>query len=146
MSYLEMALKVSRERQPAQPGPENGSAGVPGVRPATCAPSCYEVESGREAQIIEKPRIPAVSKVSEVPPMPAGVHLISWSPKAAPIAIDVCSVVTDVEKFIEAELRDLNSRLNFPWTTRGGWSVPQILDRLKQAGVEVEIDLRGEQP
>jgi len=33
MSYLEMALKVSRVRQLAEmPEPENGSASVPGVR------------------------------------------------------------------------------------------------------------------
>jgi hypothetical protein len=140
-----MALKVSREKQSAEkPEPENGSASIPGVRPATCAPSCYEVEPGREAQIIEKTPTPSVSEVPNPPSMPKGVRLVRWEPKAAPLGIDVCSVVVDVPKFIEAELRDLNSRLNFPWTIRGGWSVPQILDRLKQAGVEVEIDLKAE--
>ncbi|HKI11133.1 MAG TPA: hypothetical protein VKA02_03390 [Candidatus Acidoferrum sp.] len=76
--------------------------------------------------------------------MPAGVRLVRWEPKPAPVAIDVCSVVVDVPKFIEMELHDLNSRINFPWTIRGGWTIPQILDRLAQAGVEVEIDLKGE--
>lgn len=101
---------------------------------------------GREPRIIEKTPIPPVSKVSEVPPMPEGVHLVRWEPKAAPVGIDVCSVVVDVPKFIETELRDLNSRLNFPWTIRGGFTIPQILDRLKQAGVEVEVHLQGEKP
>lgn len=78
--------------------------------------------------------------------MPEGVHLVRWEPKAAPVGIDVCSVVVDVPKFIETELRDLNSRLNFPWTIRGGFTIPQILDRLKQAGVEVEVHLQGEKP
>lgn len=78
------------------------------------------------------------------PTMPKGVRLVHWNHKSAPIGIDVCSVVVDIPKFIEAELRDLNSRLNFPWTIRGGFTVPQILDRLKQAGVEVEIDLKAE--
>jgi hypothetical protein len=145
MSYLEMALKVSRVRQLAEmPEPENGSASVPGVRPATCAPSCYEVEPGREAQIIEKTPTPSVSEVPKPPSMPKGVRLVRWEPKPAPVAIDVCSVVVDVSKFME--LRDLNSRINFPWTIKGGWTIPQILDRLAQAGVEVEIDLKGEKP
>jgi hypothetical protein len=76
------------------------------------------------------------------PAMPAGVRLIRWEPKTAPVAIDVCSVVVDVQQFIEAELRELDSRLNFPWTIRGGWTIPQILDRLRQAGVEVGIEIR----
>jgi len=81
MSYLEMALKVSRVRQLAEmPEPENGSASVPGVRPATCAPSCYEVEPGREAQIIEKTPTPSVSEVPKPPSMPKGVRLVRWEP------------------------------------------------------------------
>jgi len=78
--------------------------------------------------------------------MPPGVKLLRYEPKAPPVALGVCSVVTDISKFIETELRDLDSRLNSPWTIRGGWSVPQILDRLRQVGVEVEIDLKGEKP
>jgi hypothetical protein len=47
VSYLEMALKVSRVRQSAErPEPENRAVSVPGVREATCAASCYEVEPG----------------------------------------------------------------------------------------------------
>jgi hypothetical protein len=77
------------------------------------------------------------------PAMPKGVRLIRWEPKAAPVAIDVCSVVENVPKFIESELRALDSRLNNPWTIHGGFTVPQMLDRLAQAGLEVELEPKG---
>jgi hypothetical protein len=69
--------------------------------------------------------------------------LIRWQFKAAPVAIDVCSVVVDVRKFMESELRALDSRLNNPWTIHGGFTVPQMLDRLAQAGLEVELEPKG---
>ena len=104
--------------------------------------------------IIEAPRPDATEIISEPadacsppsPTIPRGVKLIRWEPKTAPVMIDVTSIVTDVNKFIEVELRDLDSRLNNPWTIRGGWSVPQIIDRLRQAGLEVEIDVKAGRP
>ena len=81
--------------------------------------------------------------VLKAPAMPKGVRLIRWEPKTAPVAIDVCSVVVDVPRFIEGELHALESRLNNPWTIRGGFTVSQILDRLNQAGLEVELDPKG---
>lgn len=83
---------------------------------------------------------------SAAPPMPKGVRLIRWEPKAAPVAIDVCSVVVDIPKFIESELRAINSRLNNPWSIQGGFTVPQMLDRLAQVGLEVELDPKGGHP
>ena len=76
------------------------------------------------------------------PPMPAGVRLVNWEPKVAPVAIDVCSVVTDVQKFIAAELQSLDHRLNNPWCVRGGWTVPQMVDRLAQVGLVIEVDVK----
>jgi hypothetical protein len=83
---------------------------------------------------------------SVVPPMPEGVRLVRWEPKSGPVAIDVCSVVVDVAKFIHSELRALDSRLNNPWTIHGGFTVPQMLDRLAQAGLEVELEPKGKAP
>ncbi len=74
--------------------------------------------------------------------MPKGVRLIRWEPKAAPVAIDVCSLVMDVPMFMESELRELDSRLNNPWTIHGGFTVPQMLDWLAQAVLEVEFVAR----
>ena len=77
------------------------------------------------------------------PGLPRGVRLIRYETKRPPVAIDVCSVVENVSKFIESELRALDSRLNNPWTIRGGFTVPQMLDRLAQAGLEVELEPKG---
>jgi hypothetical protein len=99
--------------------------------------------SAQEPRVIEKTHISSASKVPEVPTMPKGVRLIHWERKRAPVAIDVCSVVVDVPKFIESELRALDSRLNNPWTIHGGFTVPQMLDRLAQAGLEVELEPKG---
>ena len=78
-----------------------------------------------------------------IPLMPEGVRLIRWEPMAAPVRLDVCSVVFDVPKFIESELRALDSRLNNPLTIHGGFTVAQMLDRLAQAGLKVELDPKG---
>jgi hypothetical protein len=77
------------------------------------------------------------------PDMPKGVRLVRWEPIEAPVRLDVCSVVFDVPKFISSELRALDYRLNNPWTIHGGFTVPQMLDRLAQAGMEVELDPKG---
>ena len=101
---------------------------------------CTDGNDTQEPRVIEKTAIPSVSKVSEIPPMPAGVRLVRWEPKPAPVAIDVCSIVVDVAKFVQTELSALDSRLNNPWTIRGGFTVPQILDRLAQVGVLVVLE------
>jgi hypothetical protein len=106
-------------------------------------PIIYHPETrndAQEARVIEKTQIPPVSKVPEVPLMPNGVRLIRWEPRQAPVAIDVCSVVVDVPKFIKSELGALDSRLNNPWTIHGGFTVPQMLDRLAQVGVLVRLE------
>jgi hypothetical protein len=87
-------------------------------------------------------RVPELAP-STSPAMPKGVRLIRWELKQTPVAIDVCSVVVDIPKFIERELRALDSRLNNPWTIHGGFTVPQMLDRLAQAGLEVELEPKG---
>lgn len=76
----------------------------------------------------------------QCPSLPRGVRLVRYEPKAPPISIDVCSVVIDIEKFIRGELTELCARLHNPVQIRGGWGVFTILDRLRQVGLEVEID------
>ena len=76
--------------------------------------------------------------------LPPGVRVVRCEPKQAPIAIDMASVVVDVEKFIRAELYELNARLCSPVQIRGGWGVYAILDRLRQVGVELELESRND--
>jgi hypothetical protein len=76
---------------------------------------------------------------SAIPPMPDGVRVIRYEPQQGPILIESYAVVTEVRKFIEAELQELAARLHAPQQIRGGWGIFTILDRLAQCGVELEI-------
>jgi hypothetical protein len=139
--WLEWTPKVIEKAPDAEPSKPT----KPGFDGFVGSPSrAFSIIEGNvaEAKATEKVRNAASIQPPGCPAIPAGVRLIRWEPKTAPVAIDVCSVVVDVQQFIEAELRDLDSRLNFPWTIRGGWTIPQILDRLRQAGVEVGIEIR----
>jgi hypothetical protein len=116
---------------------------TPGIGENPIIHTLEDENGAQESPVIEKTHIPAVSKVPEIPTIPKGIRLISWEPKPAPLAIDVCSTVTDVPKFIERELRALDSRLNDPCTIHGGFTVSQILDRLAQAGLDVVLEPKG---
>jgi len=50
------------------------------------------------------------------------------------------SIVTNVELFIQSSLADLEDKLNHPNAIRWGWTVPQMLDRLRQVGLVIEIE------
>lgn len=98
-------------------------------------------------EIIENTRmtpVPKVPKLAEIPQMPNGVRLVHWDPQPAPAAIDICSVVLNIPKFIKTELQALDSRLNNPQTIHGGFTVPQILDRLAQVGLIVTVEVKRE--
>ena len=72
--------------------------------------------------------------------LPAGLRLISYAPKKPPVAVEQCSVVTNVKLFIQSSLADLEYRLLHPDSVRLGWTVPQILDRLRQVGLVIEVE------
>ncbi len=74
------------------------------------------------------------------PPLPRGVRLVRYSPKSPPVAVDVCSIVTNVERFIMSHLWELDARLHNPVQIRAGGSVFEILAKLREVGVELEID------
>ena len=83
----------------------------------------------------------------DLPKLPKGVRLVHYEPKQPPVMIESHAVVTDVQKFIETGLRELDARLHAPVQIRGGFGVFTILDWLAQCGVELEIiqlDRRGE--
>jgi hypothetical protein len=75
----------------------------------------------------------------EVPPMPAGLKLVSWNPKDPPILIESCSVVVEVPLFIRSTLTQLSVAMSNRnrWI---GWTVEQLMNRLNQAGVVVELN------
>lgn len=70
--------------------------------------------------------------------MPLGVRLVSWNLKEPPVAIDVCSVVVNPSLFVRTTLAQLGIALAEP-TRWVGWTMPQLIDRLAQVGVVVEV-------
>jgi len=76
-----------------------------------------------------------------VPLMPPGVRLVAWNLKEPPIAIEYHAVVIDPAKFARATLGELRERLTNP-KRKYGWTVPQLIDRLAQVGVNVAVELR----
>ena len=81
-------------------------------------------------------------KRDEIPAMPAGVQLVSWNLKEPPVAIEVCSVVTDTALFARTTLQQLQIALATPkrWV---GWTVSQLIDRLAHVGVIVVLETRS---
>lgn len=76
-----------------------------------------------------------------VPAMPQGVRLTRWDPKPPPIILTRWSVVLDTHGFIAATLLDLYAALAGKTWLAGNWSVRELIDRLEQVGVTVEVDM-----
>jgi hypothetical protein len=74
------------------------------------------------------------------PPMPPGVRLLKWQPKDPPIAIVHMGIVSNVDKFVAATLLQLRARLEGKDSLAGNWSLRELVDRLEQVGVAVEIE------
>ena len=81
----------------------------------------------------------AVHAPASPPPLPKGLRLVLYAPKKPPVAIEQCSVVTNVDLFIRTTLNDLEIKLNDTAGVKGGWTVRQMLDRLRQVGIVLEI-------
>jgi hypothetical protein len=73
--------------------------------------------------------------------LPGGVRLIRYSPKKPPVAVAPISIVTDMDKFIRAYVRDLGQRLQYPGTHACA-SLPEILAKLAEVGLELALDGR----
>jgi len=72
--------------------------------------------------------------------MPPGVRLLRWEPKNPPIAIIRMGIVGNVHKFVAATLLQLRARLVGKDSLAGNWSLRELVDRLEQVGVVVEIE------
>lgn len=76
----------------------------------------------------------------EVPAMPPGITLISWDLKRPPVAIETCSVVINPASFAKSTLLQLRAALAGKHWAAGHWTTAELIERLRQVGVEVEID------
>jgi hypothetical protein len=92
----------------------------------------------RRVEVAELLRVRAT-----IPEMPPGVRLIRWNLKQPPIAIEACAVVTDPSLFALRTLEQLRAVMVEParWV---GWTLPQLIDRLRQVGVDVSVNETGE--
>ncbi len=103
-----------------------------GISPATAAAPVLEELRQRKAELmVELARRPA---------MPAGVRLVSWSPKDAPVRLSECSTVTDVDLFISSTLRQLEAALEGRSWQAGNWGLYGLLERLALCGCIVALD------
>ena len=71
--------------------------------------------------------------------LPRGVKLVRWAPKAAPIVLTRWSVVMDTHQFIKARLAQVEAALCNKDCLAGSWSVQELVDRLEQVGVHIEV-------
>jgi len=72
--------------------------------------------------------------------MPPGVRLLKWDPKTPPVAIARMGIVSNIDKFIDATLRELGARLQGKNFLAGNWSLRELVDRLEQVGVRVQVE------
>jgi hypothetical protein len=80
---------------------------------------------------------------AQIPAMPPGVRLAHWEPKPAPVVLTQYSVVTDVDRFIRMTLLELKAALAGKRWQAGHRSVRDLIDRLEECGVRVEIESEG---
>ena len=85
-----------------------------------------------------KPEI--IRVLAAIPPMPEGVRLIRWEPKPAPVILTHYAVVTEVPRFVNATLMELKAALAGQRWLAGHHSVRELVDRLEQCGVLVQVD------
>lgn len=74
-----------------------------------------------------------------IPAMPPGVRLMRWEPKPAPVILTHCAVVTDVSRFISMTLLELRAALAGKRWQAGHRSVRELVDRLEQCGVILQV-------
>lgn len=103
-----------------------------GIVPKEAAAPVMEKLKEHKAEVI--------AELAQRPSIPAGVRLVRYAPKAAPVRLSNCSVVTNVEKFVETTLKQLDARLNGkPWHA-GNWPLSGLIERLAAVGVDVVLD------
>lgn len=103
-----------------------------GIVPATAAEPVMEELRQHKAELL--------AELARRPAMPAGVRLVEWRPKAAPVQLSQCSTVTDTEKFIRTTLMQLAARLSGKDWLDGGWGLSCLLARLEACGCVVALD------
>ena len=84
----------------------------------------------------------ALAEVTQAgpPPMPPGVTLLQWAPSSPPVAIERWAVVTDVPRFVQTTLSQLQAAISGVNWLAGNRSVRELVERLEQVGVMVSVE------
>jgi hypothetical protein len=120
---------------------------LPANEPLQAATKATEATEGSPATSLTAPvmedlreqRGEIIELLAHRPVMPAGVRLVSWFPKAAPVKLSRCETVTDTEKFIRTTLMQLAARLSGKKWLDGGWGLSGLLARLEACGCRVAL-------
>jgi uncharacterized protein DUF3854 len=99
---------------------------------------CSDPRPGEELHFRKKKIEDSPNGGSRVPKSLPGVRILGWNPKQAPIALDHCAIVTNSDAFIRTTLDQLRIAVAEPkrWV---GWTVDQLIARLRIVGVEVAV-------
>jgi hypothetical protein len=74
-----------------------------------------------------------------IPAMPPGARLVRWEPKPAPVILTHYAVVTDVSRFISMTILELRAAIAGKRWQAGHRSVRELIDRLEECGVIVQM-------
>lgn len=105
---------------------------VLGVRPASIAQPVLDEIRMHKWEII--------GLLSERPAMPARVRLIHWKPKPVPIQVSRGERVTDVPRFVQTTLMQVDARLRLKAWLAGNWPLSELVERLAAVGCVVKLE------
>jgi len=91
-------------------------------------------------EVIRERKPEIVELLTQRPAVPAGVLLLSWNPKTAPVRLSEGSTVSDVDRFIRTTLRQLEAALEGRSWQAGNWGLYGLLERLAAVGCVVALD------
>ena len=83
-----------------------------------------------------------VSERQNAPSPPVGVRGLEWKLLMPPVVLTEYSVVNDVDKFARFTLAQLGHALAGRNWQAGNWSVRDLVERLEQCGVKVEVEVQ----
>ena len=75
-----------------------------------------------------------------LPALPTGIRLAAWKPKRPPVVLTRYSVVVDTYSFIQRTLEELGAAIGSTNCSADMSQVRELMERLEQAGVRVELD------
>jgi hypothetical protein len=92
--------------------------------------------------VLREHRDEIIELLSSRPDMPAGVRLIHWDLKNAPVQLSRCETATDVDQFVRSTLRQVEARLRGKNWLAGNGTPTTLIDRLAACGCIVALDDR----